>query len=436
MKVERREGIDAGAVRALDDDRIDWRFKGLPVSAEGDTVAELAARRLNVFDDGFVGPVLTIDEDALTHNVATMAKWCAERGVHLAPHGKTTMAPQLWARQLDAGAWGVTAANTAQLRVYRAFGVANVLFANELVDAPSLRWVTEELDRDPGFRFACFADSPAVVERMTEALTALHPSPSRSVDVLVEVGRTGGRAGARTVEDALATARAVAASPMLRLVGVGGYEGVLVNDPGPQALSVIDGFLARMREVAETAHEQGLFASGEILVTAGGSCFFDQVAEALTRPWPEGMNVLPVLRSGCYVVHDDGFYRWMSPFSRGAAEEGSLRPALRAWGRVTSCPEPGLALVTAGKRDLSFDAWQPEPQLVRRDDGSTHPLRDCVIKEINDQHAFIRLAPGNDVRVGDWVGIGMAYPCTAFDKWQLIPVTRGETVVGFVRTFF
>lgn len=431
-----RDVVDREALRALGDERIDWRFKGLPVSAEGSTVAEVAARGLNVFDDGFVGPVLTIDADALDHNVTTMAKWCAERGVQLAPHGKTTMAPQLWTRQLDAGACGITAANTAQLRVYRAFGVAAVLFANELVDEPSLRWVADELTRDPGFTFSCFADSAAGVQRMDDALTARESSLARPIDVLVEVGRTGGRAGARTLEDAIATARAVAASPVLRLIGVGGYEGVLVNDPSPYSRSVVDDFLRRMRETTNLLYEQGLFESDTIVVSAGGSCFFDQVTDQLNRPWQPGMNVQVILRSGCYIVHDDGFYRWMSPFSRSAAAEGSLRPTLRAWGRVSSRPEPGLALVTAGKRDLSFDAWQPEPQVVRRDDGSTHPLRDCVIKEINDQHAFIRLAPGNDIQVGDWAGLGLAYPCTAFDKWQLIPVTRGETVVDFVRTFF
>ncbi|MEU0658490.1 alanine racemase [Streptomyces lavendulocolor] len=434
--VRTEHAIDRAALQALGDERVDWRFKGLPVSAEGSTVAELTARRLSLFDDGFVGPVLTLDADALEHNITTMAKWCAERGVQLAPHGKTTMAPQLWARQLDAGACGITAANTAQLRVYRAFGVADVLFANELVDAPSLAWVADQLDRDPGFTFSCFADSPAVVMRMTEALTALRPAPSRPVDVLVEIGRTGGRAGARTVEDALATARAVVASPVLRLAGVGGYEGVLVNDPSPASLAVIDGFLGRMREVTELLHQQRLFETDTVVVTAGGSCFFDQVTDMLNRPWPDGLNVRPVLRSGCYIAHDDGFYRWMSPFSRDAGAGGSLRPALRAWARVTSRPEPGLALVTAGKRDLSFDAWPPEPQLVRGSDGATRELRDCVIKEINDQHAFIRLAPGNTMEVGDWAGIGLAYPCTAFDKWQLIPVTRGETVVDFVRTFF
>ncbi|MFE0020202.1 alanine racemase [Amycolatopsis sp. NPDC059021] len=428
------DGIDMGAVHRLGAERIDWRFKGLPVRAEGDTVAELAAAGLHLFDDGFLGPILTLDADALDHNIATMAKWCGERGVELAPHGKTTMAPQLWARQLAAGAWGITAANAAQLRVYRAFGVARVLFANELVDAAALRWVTRELAHDGKFEFACFVDSPEVVARMTDALAEV--GADRPVDVLVEVGRTGGRAGARSVEDALATARAAARSPRVRLIGVGGYEGVLVNDPSPSSLGVIDGFLHRMRDLTVRLHEDGLFESETVIVSAGGSCFFDRVAEILGAPWPAEMSVRTVLRSGCYITHDDGFYRWMDPFSRETSGEWTLRPAMRAWARVTSLPEPGLALLTAGKRDLSFDAWPPEPQVVRGADGVIRPLTDCTADQINDQHVFVKVAAGNAIAVGDWVGLGLAYPCTAFDKWQLIPVTRGDVVVELVRTFF
>lgn len=424
--------IDTSAVRAIRDERIDWRYKGLPVAAEGRTVREVAELGLNVFDDGFLGPVLTLDEAALEHNVTTMAKWCAGRGVELAPHAKTTMAPQLWARQLEAGAWGLTAANVAQLRVYRAFGVSRVIFANELVDPAGLRWVDEQRRADPGFEFSSFVDSVDVVDRMAASVREVDARP---VDVLVELGRTAGRAGARTVEEAMAVARAVHASPQLRLVGVGGYEGVLVNDPSPHSLSVINDFLVRMRELTVAIHAAGLFETGEILLTAGGSCFFDQVADVFTGPWPD-MSVTVVLRSGCYVTHDDGFYRWMSPFSRGEAGNGSLVAALKLWARVTSLPEPGLALLTAGKRDLSFDAWPPEPQLVRDATGTVRPLRDGAIKQVNDQHAFVTLPHGHGVAVGDWIGLGLAYPCTAFDKWQLIPVLRGETVVDFVRTYF
>ena len=84
---------------------------------------------------GAVGPVCVLLADALAANLATMAQWCDERGVELAPHGKTHMSPQLLARQFDAGACAVTAATISQVRIFRAFGVRNVVLANELVDA-------------------------------------------------------------------------------------------------------------------------------------------------------------------------------------------------------------------------------------------------------------------------------------------------------------
>jgi D-serine deaminase-like pyridoxal phosphate-dependent protein len=424
--------IDTEAVRAIGDERIDWRFKGLPTVTQGRTIREAAQLGLNLFLDDFLAPVLTLDDAALENNIITMAAWCARRAVELAPHAKTTMAPQLWARQLAAGAWGLTAANVAQLRVYRAFGVSRVIFANQLVDVAALRWLDEERRRCPGFRFCSFVDSVAVVDRMDASLREVGAAP---VDVLVELGRTAGRAGARSAVEALLVARAVAASPFLRLVGVGGYEGVLVNDPSPHSLAVIDEFLAAMRAVTVDIHGAGLFETEDILVTAGGSCFFDRVAELLGGPWP-GMSVSTVLRSGCYITHDDGFYRWMSPFARGEASSGSLRSALRLWARVTSMPEPGLALLTAGKRDLSFDAWPPEPQLVRGSDGQIRKLAGCVIKQVNDQHAFVSLPHGTGMAIGDWVGLGLSYPCTAFDKWQLIPVLRDGMVIDLVRTYF
>ena len=134
-------GIDEAAVRALREERIDWRFKGMPSEAFGSTVAEFLAQRPQLFDSGFVGPVLTLDAPAMDHNLRTMARWCAQHQLQLAPHGKTTMAPQLFQQQLAHGAWGVTAATISQLRVYRAFGVQRVLFANQLLDEPGLAWL-------------------------------------------------------------------------------------------------------------------------------------------------------------------------------------------------------------------------------------------------------------------------------------------------------
>ncbi len=56
--------------------------------------------------------------------------------------------------------------------------------------------------------------------------------------------------------------------------------------------------------------------------------------------------------------------------------------------------------------------------------------------KLNDQHAFLSVDPGDRIEVGDWVGAGVSHPCTALDKWSVVVLVEGSTVVGFVRTFF
>ncbi len=425
--------IDPDAVAAIRDERIDWRDKGLPADVFGRTVGEIAAARLDLFDDGFVGPLVVLDDDALTHNLTTMAEWCARHGMSHCPHGKTTMAPQLFARQLELGAWGITAANVSQLRVYRAFGVRRVLLANELVDPAGLRWLAGELDRDPDFEFGCWADSVAGVELMTSALSGV----SRPVDVLVELGATGGRSGVRDLATGRAVGAAIVASPVLRLVGVAGYEGALGHDTSADGLRLISDYVRGLRTLVALLADDGGFADvPEVLVTAGGSAYFDAVATVLGEEWPAGPPVRPVLRGGAYVSHDDGIYRKTSPL--GAAprltDAPPLLPAFRAWAQVISRPEPGLALLTLGKRDVSFDEGLPIPQVVRTADGRIGPLSGCQVSKLADQHTFLT---GEDLpAVGDWVGFGVSHPCTMFDKWRLIPVVSGTTVVDLVRTYF
>src|ERR671918_2645963 len=116
-----------GELAGLLDEPIDWRYKGRPAAREPLTLGGLAERRWNVLAGDLLLPLLVLKESALEHNIALVARYCREHGVSLAPHGKTTMAPQLFERQLEAGAWGMTAATVAQVGVYRHFGVPRVL---------------------------------------------------------------------------------------------------------------------------------------------------------------------------------------------------------------------------------------------------------------------------------------------------------------------
>lgn len=420
------EGLDR-----LDRETVDHRFKALPPDAEGLTVGELAAQRRNLFTGGFTTPVLALSAAALEHNLALLETYAERHGLAFAPHGKTSMSPQLFARQLERGAWGITAAVPHQLRVYRAHGIRRVFLANELVDPVALRWLAAELERDPDFRFVCYVDSVRGVELMDEALRGT----ARPVDVVVELGAgEDARTGARSEADCTAVAEAVAATTALRLVGVAGYEGE-VPDATPER---VRDWLHRLVSLAVSFDKDGRFAdTDEIVVSAGGSAWFDTVAEVFTELPALSRPVLKLLRSGAYVSHDDGQYRRLTPFNR-VPEEGALEPAFRLWAQVVSRPTGHQAFVNAGKRDAAHDLHLPEAQVVRdARDGSVRPAAGITVTRLSDQHAWLTTDADADLEVGDWVGMGLSHPCTSFDKWQLIPVVEPDgTVTDYIRTFF
>ncbi|MFD6231116.1 amino acid deaminase [Streptomyces sp. NPDC060232] len=423
-------------VKDLADEPVDHRFKGLPPDAQTDglTVGQLAAQRRGLHTGGFTTPVLTLDADALEHNLAALGTYAARHDLAFAPHGKTCMAPQLFRRQLDHGAWGITVAMPHQARVCRAFGIRTVFLANELVDAPALRWVADELAADPGFRFVCYVDSVRGVELMDAALHG----HGATLDVVLELGAGAeGRTGLRTDAECQAVAEAVAASPALRLAGVAGYEATM---PGADADSV-RAWLRRLTALAADLDKQGLFSGtglDEVIVSAGGSEWFDAVAEVFAEIPQLSLPVLPLLRSGAYVSHDHGWYSGLTPFNR-VPEEGGLLPAFRLWTQVVSRPTPGQAFVNAGKRDIAYDLGLPEVLAVRSArDGVERAAQGIRVTKLSDQHAWMETdADATPLEVGDWVSLGMAHPCTIFEKWPLIPVVEADgTVTDYVRTFF
>lgn len=415
------------------------QHKSLPPEAWGLTVPQLIARAPALSD--LQTPVLTIDRSALAHNTATMAGWAEAHGVLLAPHGKTTMAPALWRAVLDAGAWGLTFATPWQAQVGRAAGVQRILLANELVDPVAMRWLARELERDPLFEFICWVDSVEGV-RALEGLAATSGMPRR-LDVLVELGVAGGRTGARTVDDGAIVADAVAASPWLRLRGVGGYEGAAAHDRSPAALARVRGFLQALLHLHRAVVLRHPFPDLRPIMTAGGSAFFDLVVEVLGE---ETTTSDVILRSGAYQVHDDGFYSQISPFGRNGGALPRFAAAVHGWSRVLSRPEPDLAILDAGKRDLPYDEGLPVAQRAQGGPGPhrSEVLAGSTVTALNDQHLFLRLAPDAtfaDLPVGTVVRLGISHPCTAFDKWRAIPLVDDSDaadpqVVDLIETRF
>ncbi|MEV6432338.1 amino acid deaminase [Nocardia sp. NPDC051463] len=431
--------IDEKAVAALEDRVLGPEHKSLPPAAWGRTVREFLDSGPHL--EEFETPVLTVDRAAVAANVAVMADWARAAGVRLAPHGKTTMAPQLWAQQLTAGSWGITLATVWQVQLARSFGVGRIVLANALVDPVGLHWLAVELAQDPTFEFVCWADSVETVMLMDEHLRS---APGQAgIRVVIELGGPRGRTGARTVAEAKAIAVAVDRSARLTLAGVGGYEGALAHDRTPDAIAAVRHYLDELARLHRELAADGLYRDGAI-ITAGGSAYPDLVVECLAgfadEQGAQGIPTTVVLRSGAYIIHDDGFYSGISPLAAPRSDR-PLRSAMHGWARTVSRPEPELALLDAGKRDLPFDEGLPVPQHVAGQEDSLNPA--AAVSALNDQHAFLRL-PGStavEVPVGSVVRLGLSHPCTAFDKWRLIPViddadAERPRVVDLLHTFF
>lgn len=415
---------------------LDSTTKGVPLGATV-TLREIGSRGWNIARGDVALPVTTLRAAALDHNIAAMAEYCRRHDLLLAPHGKTTMSPQLFARQLDAGAWGITAATPTQASVMRHFGVPRVIVANEIVEASALRWAAKEMDNDDAFELHFLVDNPATVQ-LADAILAEH-RPTRPFRVFLEVGVPGGRTGVRDVGQATAVARAVAESRHLQLIGVESYEGLVTTGIAVTDLAAVDQHLMTLRDVLVAVDADGGFAETEqIYVSSGGSSYFDRVVAVLGDWSGYPRPVRLILRSGCYVSHDLGRYHEQSPLDgrKPADEHLSLVNALEAWATVLSIPEPGLAILGTGKRDVAHDLSLPTPLRVYRGDGTIDDLGNAEIVKVMDQHSFLRTAK-TSVGPGDVVVMGMSHPCTAFDKCRFIPVIDDDaTLVDAVLTFF
>jgi hypothetical protein len=169
---ERRRRKEQYVSLTIPPEHIDARTKGFWHPGPAETLEDFAAARHRLFGGAFTWPVLVAKRSAIAHNLAELAAFCVRQGLEFAPHGKTTMAPSLFQEQLDAGAWGITAATANQVLAYRSFGVPRVLLANELLDPTALRWIAgEEIDSaaDAGASFVVAPDTRAGVDARAPA---------------------------------------------------------------------------------------------------------------------------------------------------------------------------------------------------------------------------------------------------------------------------
>jgi len=420
------------------DPLIDSTFKGFPHHSAPLRLSQIGAQGWNVLRGDLPLPLAVIKRDVLQHNLGWMQDFASTRGLSLAPHGKTSMSPQLFRRQLDAGAWGMTFATVTQARIGVAAGTRACLIANQVLADVDLQGIDELKRAQPELRVLFLVDSVAQLE-LIEAWRQRHPTAS-AFEVLLEIGVPGGRTGCRTLAQALNLAEWLHDSAAVQLVGLECYEGLGASGDTARDAPYANALMDLLQAVALACDAQDLFDADAVLLSAGGSAIFDLVVPGLklllSRP------VTGLLRSGCYITHDQGTYqRMMRRVAERTGCGAGLEAALEVWANVQSCPEPGLAILAVGKRDISYDWAMPTPLLLcpRGSFDLLAAPADWAISQLNDQHAYlIGNGPAHAaLQVGDRVCLGLSHPCTTFDKWRWLPlVDVNYSVVDAVATYF
>lgn len=427
----------------LTDVMVDGRTKGLPGALKATPLAEIGGQGWNLLRHDLPLPAAVLDIDALTHNGMWIGAVTKHYGVSLCPHGKTTMTPQLFHRQLEDGCWGITLSTQHQVAVARHYGVSRIFLANQIMDPTFLAYIAEAQETDAAFDFYFLIDSVEGVELIRR--TAEGRTHHRPFQVLIEMGDPDGRTGCQTLEEALALAERVKAMPSSAvIVGIEGFEGSIRGENMTQIEERVVAFLRLMNDTALEIEARDLFGGREILLTAGGSSFFDLVARTLTQARFRSPSRV-VLRSGCYITHDAGMYaeqvaRAIERSPELAALAIRPRQALTVWATVQSRPADDVLYLNVGRRDVSYDAHLPrllgyvddrQPDTVIALDGSYETIR------LYDQHACVQCPKDSPLRPGMMVQLGISHPCTTFDKWDVLGVVDGrQNIVGAIKTFF
>jgi D-serine dehydratase len=419
---------------------LDDRIRGVPPGTSGVSSADLAAQGWHPADGRMALPVLTLDETAFAGNRDLFLRYVREQGVEIAPHGKTPMAPDLACSLVEAGAWGTTVADIRQATVMLKAGLTRLILANEIGGPGGAGRLAALIAAFPNAELYVFADSVAIVAALSGAWASNMALPP--LRVLVETGAA--RAGARTTSEAEAIADAISASDgRLKIAGVATYEGSAMT-ADPIATDRVIGDLLAMTGDMFLRLRARVGGGVPLIATGGGSIFFDKVVSTLGPIVRADGNAKLVLRSGAIFFIDHGAYeREMEAIDarRGFAIDGapasahaSFKPALRLWAEVLSRPEPALAICGMGMRDVSFDRDLPTVLHSFRAGRPLPPrnVRPQVVR-LNDQHAFLKVSPEDDIAVGDVIEFGISHPCTCLDRYRVI---FGVDPTGRVRNAF
>ncbi|QIQ21734.1 amino acid deaminase [Zophobihabitans entericus] len=394
--------------------------------------------QINILNEDVCLPVVVIKEQILDNNIRWMQDYTNACQVSLAPHGKTTMTPAIFKKQLQAGAWGIGVGTAYQAKIAIESGITNIIMANQLIGKANMLFVSK-LKQQSNTKIFCCVDNKGNALQLSTHFAA----QEQTMNVLLELGIEGGRCGCRSESEAIELAKYIHSLPGLKLSGVEFYEGVIHSQNELTDIDKINGFLTRVINTSNNLIKLNLFPdSEEVILTGAGSVWYDLVCQQMQQA-NLGQNIRYVIRPGCYVTQDKGVYQQSHNALKNRSElachiQGDLASAMELCAFVQSMPEPDLAIIGFGKRDAAFDEGLPQP-IAHYRHGQAMPFVTGTMKTQNimDQHAMLHYSKDVDLQVGDILIFGTSHPCITFDKWRQLYFVDGQyNVLEAVETYF
>ncbi|WP_105168700.1 amino acid deaminase [Pseudoalteromonas sp. T1lg23B] len=372
-------------------------------------------------------PVAVVKQSAITNNAQWMAQYAMRAGVKLAPHGKTTMSPDLFHQQIEQGAWAISLATVPQVLNAVEHGVERIILANQLVGKYHFELIAQLLAQTDT-EFYCFVDSPDNARQLGEFFA----TKSVALNILLEVGIENGRCGVRSQAQTLELLDVCQQFKALNVCGLSFYEGVVAAE---QAVEHINTLVEKIIAIAVQIQQRQGFALANPIITGAGSAWYDVVAKALNASKSREQFTY-VLRPGCYLIHDTGIYQSaqqqvVQRCQLACDINGALISGLYIWAYVVSRTQSDQVIIGLGKRDAAFDAGLPTAELVFTP--ATQKLENAPsawrVTHIMDQHCMMNVAPDCTLKVGDLVCFSTSHPCLTFDKWRQIGVVEDDWVI-------
>jgi D-serine dehydratase len=416
---------------------LDDRIRGFPAGHAPIALGNVGAQGWKPYDGLMSLPLISLDQRAFAQNIRAMMGYVHSHGLEIAPHSKTPMAPALARQLVAAGAWGTTVADIRQASVMLKAGLRRLILANEVGGVSAAKRLASLLAHYPDAEVHVFTDSLGLAEALQAAWRERSDLPP--LGILPELGAA--RAGSRSVAAAGEIVDYVLAHEThpFRLTGIGAYEGSAATSDPVETVERINGLMAKTADLHRLVRQK-VGADRPLIVTAGGSVYFDLVVKALLPVLGDDPKTRLVLRSGAIFFHDHGVYeRGLASLDsrEGFDVDGQLKsagesfkPALRVWAEVLSRPEPDLAICGMGLRDVAMDQGLPRPLALYRNGSKRADLLGAQVAKLNDQHAFVELGDGSDVEIGDVIEFGISHPCTCLDRHAIVYGLDAENAIA------